>query len=335
MIELKDIINKCLKLDENLIDKECLKNIKNIKISLANSLEYATNNDISFFNEVKQLDNLKQTKAKVVFIKQEFIKYLPKNTIALISKQPYVCLAIASSFFKYKHKVISNNNYKIAQNSQIAQNVFISDGVKIGKNVVIYAGAFIGENVVLGDNCVIYANVSIYHNCIIGNNVIIHSGSTIGSDGFGFANFNGEHIKIYQNGNVKIENNVEIGANCAIDRAVFGSTILENMVKLDNLVHIAHNCIIKKGTFLAGQVGMAGGVSIGEYCSFGGQSALNSNVVVAPFSIVAGKSGVVSDITQSHKVWAGFPCEHHITWKKKQIKLSQLITKNSNKKKSK
>ena len=326
-VKLQEIINACLKYDKDIL-QTTNDDTKTININSLSSLSDANDTELSFLSDNKQIKHLQTTKAKAVFLKQEHTKYLPKGVIALITNEPYVCLAIATSFFKYEHKVTTSNNNTIGKNIQIATNAFVADGVTIGDNCVIYAGAFIGENTQIGDNCVIYPNVSIYHNCSIGNNVIIHSGSTIGSDGFGFApTKKGIHIKIHQNGNVQIGNDVEIGANCAIDRAVFKSTILQDMVKLDNLVHIAHNCTIKKGTCLAGQVGMAGGVSIGEYCSFGGQSALNSNVSVAPFSTIAGKSGVVSDITKSHNIWAGFPCESHITWKKKQIKLSKLLNK--------
>ena len=115
------------------------------------------------------------------------------------------------------------------------------------KNTTIMAGAFIGDNVKIGDNCVIYPNVTIYRDCVLGSDVMIHAGTVIGSDGFGFAHTkDGKYIKIYQNGNVVIGNDVEIGSNTAIDRAAFKSTIIEDGARIDNLVHIAHNCVIGK-----------------------------------------------------------------------------------------
>jgi len=185
----------------------------------------------------------------------------------------------------------------------------------------------IGDNVIIGDNTTIYPNVTIYRDCHVGSDCIIHSGTVIGSDGFGFATdkTTGIHIKIYQNGNVVIGNNVEIGANCTIDRAVFQSTIIEDMVRIDNLVHIAHNCKIAKGSILAGQVGISGSTILNEYVVMGGQSATVGHIEIAPFTTISARGGVTKTISEPKKQWAGFPLMEHRTWLRLQGKIQKLL----------
>ena len=207
----------------------------NIKITALNTLKDATKNEISFLENKKYLKDLKNTKAGAVLISEEFIEFLPQTSVALITDEAYLKLAYLSKLFSKdiiekngKDAIIGNNSF-IAKNSYIGKNSIISENVQILPNV------FIGDNVKIGNNTILYPNVSIYRDCKIGDNCIIHSGTVIGSDGFGFAHTKtGEHIKIYQNGNVIIENDIEIGANCCIDRAVFGSTIIKNGTKIDN-----------------------------------------------------------------------------------------------------
>ena len=158
---------------------------------------------------------------------------------------------------------------------------------------------------------------------IIGNDCIIHAGTVIGSDGFGFANTkDGKYIKIYQNGNVIIGSDVEIGANCTIDRAVFKSTIIEDGVRIDNLVHIAHNCKIGKGCILVTQVGLSGSTTLHPYVVMGGQSATSGHLEIA-FTTIAARGGVTKSITEPKKSWAGFPLFEHRQWLKLQSKILQ------------
>ena len=135
---------------------------------------------------------------------------------------------------------------------------YISEKVVIGQQSKIYPGSFIGEHVSIGSHTIIHPGVKIYKDCVIGDHVIIHSGAVIGSDGFGFAYENGKFNKIPQLGNVVIENDVEIGANCSIDRATIGSTLIKKGAKLDNLIQIAHNVEIGENTVIAAQAGISG-----------------------------------------------------------------------------
>ena len=148
--------------------------------------------------------------------------------------------------------------------------------------------------------------MNIYQDCLVGDNVIIHSGTVIGSDGFGFVTENDVHHKIPQTGNVIIGNEVEIGANCAIDRATIDKTIIGDGTKIDNLVHIAHNVKIGKGCLLAAEVGIAGSVEIGDYCVFAGHSAVAPHVKLGSRSILAAKTGVTKSLAGG-KTYAGMP----------------------------
>lgn len=297
-----------------------------IQINGLNTLKEANNTHISFLENKKYKSDLTNTKAAAVFVTDDLKELVPKNTIALVTSFPYISLAKASKFFAPELIESDGQNPKIGDKCKIMDNVHIGKNSTIGENCTIMSGAFIGDNAKVGDNTIIYPNVSIYRDCVIGSNTIIHSNTSIGCDGFGFATTkDGEHIKIYQNGNVVIGNNVEIGSNCAIDRAAFNSTIIEDMARLDNLVHIAHNCIIGRGCILTGQVGIAGSTTLKEYVVMAGQSGAAGHIEIAPFTTISARGVVSKSITTPKKQWAGFPLMEHRTWLKLQGKINKLL----------
>jgi len=210
--------------------------------------------------------------------------------------------------------------------TKVMPNVYIGKNSVIGSDCTIMAGAFIGDNVTIGNNTIIYPNVTIYRDCKVGNDCIIHAGTVVGSDGFGFANTkDGKYIKIYQNGNVEIGNDVEIGANCTIDRAVFKTTKIDSGVRIDNLVHIGHNCKISSGCILVSQVGLSGSTTLHPYVVMGGQSGTSGHLEIAPFTTIAARGGVTKTIHEPKKQWAGFPLFEHRQWLKLQGKISNLL----------
>jgi len=190
--------------------------------------------------------------------------------------------------------------------SHIAPFVYIGENSVIGDNCTLYPGVTILNNVHIGDNSLIYPGVTIREGCNVGNNVILQNGAVIGSDGFGFAPSNGSYIKIPQIGNVIIEDDVEIGANTAIDRATLGSTVIKKGVKLDNLIQIAHNCVIGENTVIAGQTGIAGSTKLGKNVTVGGQAALNGHINIADYTTIAGRAGVIED-TKEKSIIMGMP----------------------------
>ncbi|WP_428022949.1 UDP-3-O-(3-hydroxymyristoyl)glucosamine N-acyltransferase [Arcobacter sp.] len=296
-----------------------------IEISGLSTLLDSTSNELTFLENKKYINDLEKTSAAAVLVKDDFVSKVPKNTIALVCDEPYIKLALASKIFAPNVVETEGDDCIVGENSIIMPNVNLGKNSTIGANCTIMSGAYIGDNVKIGNNTIIYPNVVVYRDCNIGNDCIIHSGTVIGCDGFGFAQNRGKYIKIYQNGNVEIGNDVEIGANCTIDRAAFKSTIISDGVRLDNLVHIAHNCKLGVGCILTGQVGLSGSTTLNEYVVMGGQSATAGHLEVAPFTTIAARGGVTKSITEPKKQWAGFPLMEHKTWLRLQAKISKLL----------
>lgn len=297
-----------------------------INITGLNTLTDSNEFELTFLENKKYINDLENTKAAAVLVTQENALKVPAGTVALVCEEPYLNLAKISKLFAPNVIEMDGEKPLVGAGTKVMPNVYIGKGSVVGSDCTIMAGAYIGDNVTVGDNTIIYPNVTVYRDCKIGSDCIIHAGTVIGSDGFGFANTkDGKYIKIYQNGNVKIGNDVEIGANCAIDRAVFKSTIIEDGVRLDNLVHIAHNCKIGRGSILVGQVGLAGSTILNAYVVMGGQSGTAGHLEIAPFTTIAARGGVTKSITEPKKQWAGFPLFEHKQWLKLQGKISNLL----------
>ena len=291
-----------------------------------NTLTDSNENELTFLENKKYISDLKNTNAAAVLITKENISEVPSGTIALICEEPYLMLARISKLFAPNVVEVDGEKPLVGGGTKVMPNVYIGKNSVVGSDCTIMAGAFIGDNVIIGNNTIIYPNVTVYRDCTIGNDCIIHAGSVIGSDGFGFANTkDGKYIKIYQNGNVAIGNDVEIGANTTIDRAVFKSTIIEDGVRIDNLVHIGHNCKIGRGSILVAQVGISGSTILNAYVVMGGQSATAGHLEIAPFTTIAARGGVTKSITEPKKSWAGFPLFEHREWLKLQGKISKLL----------
>lgn len=185
---------------------------------------------------------------------------------------------------------------------------YIGENVKIGTDVKIYPNSYIGDNAVIGDGTTIYANVSVYHGCKVGNNCIVHSGAVIGADGFGFLpQPDGTYTKIPQTGNVEIGNNVEIGANTCVDRAVMGSTIIKDGVKLDNLIQIAHNVELGENTAMAAQSGISGSTKLGKNVMVGGQAGITGHLDITDGVKIQAQAAVIKDVKEKGKGISGAP----------------------------
>ena len=288
------------------------------------TLHEATPNQISFFNDDKYKDQLPNTKAGAVLIDRKYANLLPKSSIALITDEPYLKLALVSKLFAYKIAT-KGGHPNMGEGCDIDKRVRFGKNVTLGDNVIVMASAYVGDNVTIGSNTIIYPNVTLYHHTKIGDDCIIHSGAVIGSDGYGFAHTKmGEHIKIYQNGNVIIEDSVEIGANTTIDRAVFGSTYIRKGSKLDNLIQIGHNCDIGEHSLIVSQAGLSGSTITGRNLIMGGQSGTAGHLKIGDFVTVTAKSGVTKSL-QSNKIYGGFPAIEHKAWLKFQAKIQALV----------
>jgi UDP-3-O-[3-hydroxymyristoyl] glucosamine N-acyltransferase len=289
-----------------------------------NTLVEASKNELSFFDNQKYIDDLRKTDASAVFISEKFVSNLPDGVEAIICDDPYLSMAYASKIFA-KKLITDAKEPTISKSAIIGQNVHIGNGSFIGDNVTILAGAFIGENVTISNGSIIYPNVTIYNDVQIGKHVTLHAGSVIGCDGFGYAHTKtGEHIKIYHNGNVILEDYVEVGANSAVDRAVFGSTIIKEGTKIDNLVQIGHNCEIGKQCILVSQSGISGSTKLGTNVVMGGQAATAGHLEIGDFATIAARGGVTKSI-EGGKVYSGFPLLLHKDWLRLQAKISKYF----------
>ncbi len=293
------------------------------EITGIHTLSEANETQLSFFNATKYLDQLPHTKAAAVLIEAKYADQLPESTIALVTDEPYLKLALASKLFT--HKIETKGGHPaMGKGCDIDKRIRFGKNVTLGDNVTLLAGCYIGDDVTIGSGTLLHANVTIYHGCQLGENCIIHSGTVIGSDGYGFAHTRtGEHVKIYQNGNVLIENDVEIGANCAVDRAAFGSTTIHQGTKLDNLIQIAHNCVVGAHTLCAAQSGLAGSATLGRNVVIGGQTAISGHLHVGDFATIGGKSGVTKTL-EGGKTYVGVPAIDHRLWLRIQAKISAL-----------
>lgn len=295
-----------------------------LEISGLNALPEAGGSEISFLENKKYASQLSGTRAGAVFITSAFASKLPEGVAAVVVDEPYIALAKASAFFAPPRLERSDTPAVVGKNTVLEAGAFLANGSVVGRNCHIMPGVFIGNNVSIGDNTVLYPNVTVYRDCRIGSDCIIHAGAVIGSDGFGFATTRlGTHVKIYQNGNVLIGDDVEIGANTTIDRAVFSSTVVKDGVRIDNLVQVGHNCIIGEHSVLVSQVGLAGSSRLGRNVVMGGQSATAGHLEIAPFTTIAARGGVTKNVDKKG-VYSGFPLMEHRLWMKLQAKLARF-----------
>jgi len=291
-----------------------------------NTLKDATETELSFVANPKYIKDIPNSKAAAILVTEATKEYVPKNSVALVVDDTYWQMAVLSKYFAPPIEDGDAGKAVVGEGSSVAATATLANGAVIGKNTKIMAGVYVGSGAEIGDNTILYPNVVVYRDCKIGNDCIIHAGTVVGSDGFGFAsNRLGEHKKIYHIGNVIIEDDVEIGANTTIDRAVFGTTLIEKGARLDNLIQVAHNCVFGKGSVAAAQSGFAGSTVIGQNNVFGAQSGSAGHLEIAPFNTFAARSGVTKSVKVSGKTFAGFPFMEHKAWLKIQGKLARLI----------
>jgi len=265
---------------------------------------------LTFLANPKYTHYIYTTKASIVLVNNDFKPEQPLQATLIRCDNAYAALAILLDMvekMKPQKTGIEPMSY-IAESATVGENVYvggfayIAESVKIGNNTQIYPQSYIGEDVTIGNNTIIYPGVKIYSGCTVGNNCIIHAGAVIGSDGFGFAPEEGVYKKIPQMGIVIIEDDVEIGANTTIDRAVMDATIIRKGVKLDNLIQIAHNVEVGDHTVMAAQVGISGSTKIGKQCMFGGQVGLGGHITIGDNANIGAQSGIISNIEPDAKI---------------------------------
>jgi UDP-3-O-[3-hydroxymyristoyl] glucosamine N-acyltransferase len=292
-----------------------------IKVSKLAKIEEADADSISFIANPKYLGFINTTKAAILIVNTQLeITEKPKATLLRVA-DPYSCFSTLLNLYNkasiekagIEANAFISESAVLGEGCYVASFAYISEGAEVGNNVKIMPGVYLGPNTKIGNNTILFANVAIQHNCEIGQNCILHPGVVIGSDGFGFApQKDGTYSKVAQNGNVVVEDNVEIGANAAIDRGTMGSTLIKKGVKLDNMVHIAHNAEIGENTVIAAQSGVSGSTRIEHNVIVGGQVGFVGHLFIATGSQFGAQSGVTRSLNEPNKKYNGTPVQEYM-----------------------
>ena len=305
----------------------------NRKVWDVGSIESAHEGQLSFLCDAKYLPHLSQTAASVVLM-TDSIPFDGTTNATIIRVEN--ARAAMGQLLALVAKALNPAKQGIEQPSFIAEGVivpedayvgafaYIGKNVQLGKGVQIYPHTYIGDNVKIGDNTILYSGVKVYYNCVVGMDCILHAGVVVGSDGFGFEpNAQGVNQKLPQIGNVIIEDDVEIGANTTVDRAMMGSTIIRRNAKIDNLVQVAHNVEVGESTFLCAQVGIAGSSKVGKHCILAGQVGVAGHLEIADNCVFGAQSGVPSSVRKPG-MYQGSPVIDAMNWRRSVVGFKQL-----------
>lgn len=297
-------------------------------------IEQGVAGTLSYVTDQRFLPALANTEASVVLLTRDLYdaSLTTKATLILVPNARQAIgqlLQSVADFLRPRKQGIEQPAFiaegvNVPDDAYIGAFAYIGKGVQISKGVQIYPQAYIGDYTKIADNTVIYSGVKIYDHCTIGKDCIIHSGCVIGADGFGFEpDAEGINRKIPQIGTVVIEDDVEIGANTTIDRAMMGETRVKKNVKIDNLVQVAHNVQVGESTFLCSQVGIAGSSSIGKHCVLAGQVGVANRVNITDNVICGAQTGVPNSIRQAG-MYQGYPAIDAMNWKRSSVVFKNL-----------
>jgi UDP-3-O-[3-hydroxymyristoyl] glucosamine N-acyltransferase len=255
-----------------------------------------------------------ETRTNLLVVKNPKLAFA--KAIQALHHNPYVPNGISSDFVK-------GEDCQLGSDLSIHPRVTLGQGVVLGDRVTLHSGVVIGDRSRIGDDSIIHANVSIYADCELGNRSIVHSGTVIGADGFGFVpDEAGRQVKLLQLGRVIIEDDVEIGANCTIDRGNFADTILRRGVKLDNLVQVGHATEIGENTVVAALTGFSGGTRVGRGCVIAGQVGTQQHITIGDNCLIVGQTGVTKNIPAGSMI--GGMSQDLRGWRRSQVLYSQL-----------
>lgn len=275
-----------------------------VSLSAVCPIEGGLKGALSFLANPKYTHHIYTTGASAVIVSNDFKAERPVPCTLIRVKDPYAAFALLlEQYARMKRpsagihpSATIDATAKVGENAYIGAQAVIGSGALVGRGCCIHGQTYIGRNAKVGDHVTLHAGVRLLDDCVVGNNCIVHSGTVIGSDGFGFAPSDNAYGKVPQIGNVILEDDVEIGANCTIDRATMGSTIIRRGVKLDNLIQVAHNVEIGEHTVIAAQTGIAGSTRIGKRCMIGGQVGIIGHITIGDNVKIAAQSGIGADV---------------------------------------
>ena len=271
-----------------------------------NEIHVVRAGDIVFVDHPKYYEKALHSKATIVLINKEV--ECPEGKALLISDDPFRDFNKLTDFFKPFQKATA----------------LIAPSARIGENTVVQPGTFLGTNVVIGNNCRIHSNVSIYDDCVIGDNVTIHAGTVLGADAFYYKKRPEGFDKLKSGGRVVIEDNVDLGALCTIDRGVTGDTTIKKGTKIDNQVHIGHDTVVGEKCLIASQTGIAGCVVIENEVTIWGQVGITSGITIGEKAVILAQSGISKSL-EGGQTYFGYPAGEAREKYKEMSALKQLI----------
>ena len=289
--------------------------------------------DLSFFHHEKYLNDLRTTEAGAVLVPEGLNEVIEQVPLIKVKSPSLAFNEIAKELYEsdgeqknlgVHETAVIGDDVKIDSNSvSIGPHVVVGSGTKIGKGSVISAGVRIGSEVNIGEDCTLFPNVVVYNNSMISNRVIIHGGSVIGSDGFGYEFDGSTHQKIVHFGHVEIGSDVEIGANCTIDRGRFGKTLIGEGTKIDNLCQVGHNVIIGKHCIIVADTAIGGSSKIGDYVTMAAQVGIAGHLEVGAHSVLVARTGVTKSLPGGEPgkpvFYSSFPAGPHEVKRKEMV----------------
>lgn len=307
----------------------------NKKVSDVAPIESAGEGKLCFLCDEKYMPYLADTQASVVLVTAALLgDKAPDSRAAVIAVENArgamaQLLQLVAKAMNPVRRGVEQPSYisegvEVPEDTYVGAFAYIGKNVRLGKGVQVYPQVYIGDNVRIGDNTILYAGVRIYHNCVVGKDCILHAGVVVGADGFGFEpDAQGVNQKVPQIGNVVIEDDVEIGANSTIDRAMMGSTRIHKNVKIDNLVQVAHNVEVGESTFMCAQVGVAGSTKIGHHCVLAGQAGVAGHIEIADRCVFGAQAGVAGSVRKPG-MYQGSPAIDAMNWRRSSVGFKQL-----------
>ena len=282
-----------------------------VEITGCASIERARGDEVTFLANEKYARFLESTRAAAVIVDNE--TPCPVGIARLVCDDPY---------FAFRNAMVALHGFRqhpdhggrgavhpgatVGDGSSVHPNAVVSEGAMVGRGCVLYPGAYIGPHARVGDECVLFPNAVVYDRCVLGNRVTLHANTVIGHDGFGYATHEGVHHKIPQAGIVVVEDDVEIGASCAVERAALGETRIGRGTKLADLISIGHGTRIGEDCLLVSLVGVSGSVEMGNHVVLGGQVGVSGHLTIGDGVQAAGRTVIVQDVAPGSKV-AGVP----------------------------
>ncbi|MEM6910865.1 MAG: UDP-3-O-(3-hydroxymyristoyl)glucosamine N-acyltransferase [Verrucomicrobiota bacterium] len=296
------------------------------------SLSEASEGDVSFLGNEKYLADFKATQATAVLVPEGYGLVAEHTALITVGNPSAAFGELVKQFGPARREfhpgvhasaAVADSAVLDRESVSIGANAVVGEGAEIGGGSTVGAGAYIGRECRLGRDCWIHPNVTIADGCVLGDRVSIHSGTVIGSDGFGYEQVDGKHVKIDQVGIVQIDDDVEIGAGTTVDRARFGKTWIQEGVKIDNQCQIAHNVVIGKHSLLVAQVGIAGSTQIGKHVIFAAQTGAAGHLKIGDQAVIMARGGVIKDLPGGQH-YMGFPAVPERDAKKETIALRRL-----------